>query len=179
MENIAFDAAPEEVAPAPTGIGTQVTEIAREHWPAALRGVAILLIALFALFGVLRPLARRATGLANAPALPAATVAGARLPTVQEMEGQIEAELDGPNGARILAPGSRERSQWIMLVKTLAYDAAMFDEGVRTACTGRGRSVPVLPADTGRQLFDAVLLLDERWRQVPWHGTLELELPDA
>jgi hypothetical protein len=59
-----------------------------------------------------------------------------------------------------------------------AFDAAMFDEGVRTACTGRGRSVPALPADIGRQLFDAVLLLDERWRQVPWHGTLELELPD-
>jgi hypothetical protein len=59
-----------------------------------------------------------------------------------------------------------------------AFDGAMFDEGVRTACTGRGRSVPALPADIGRQLFDAVLLLDERWRQVPWHGTLELELPD-
>lgn len=60
-----------------------------------------------------------------------------------------------------------------------AFDTAMFDEGVRTACTGRGRSVPALPANIGRQLFDAVLLLDERWRQVPWHGTLELELPDA
>ena len=60
-----------------------------------------------------------------------------------------------------------------------AFDTAMFDEGVRTACTGRGRSVPALPADIGRQLFDAVLLLDERWRQVPWHGALELELPDA
>lgn len=94
VENIAFDAAPEDVAPAPTGIGTQVTEIAKEHWPAALRGLAIFLVAIFALFGVLRPLARRATGLAAAPALPAPTAAGARLPTVQEMEGQIEAELD-------------------------------------------------------------------------------------
>lgn len=59
-----------------------------------------------------------------------------------------------------------------------AFDAAMFDEGVRTACTGRDRSVPALPADAGRRLFDAVLLLDARWRQVPWHGTLELDLPD-
>jgi hypothetical protein len=59
-----------------------------------------------------------------------------------------------------------------------AFDGAMFDEGVRTACTSRGRSVPALPVDTGRQLFDAVLLLDERWRQVGWHRTLELELPD-
>lgn len=59
------------------------------------------------------------------------------------------------------------------------FDAAMFAEGVRTACTGRGRSVPGLAPDVGRQLFNAVLALDERWRQVPWHGTLELELPDA
>jgi hypothetical protein len=58
------------------------------------------------------------------------------------------------------------------------FDAALFDEGVRTACTGRGRSVPALPADAGRQLLDAVRALDARWQQVSWHGTLELELPD-
>jgi hypothetical protein len=58
-----------------------------------------------------------------------------------------------------------------------AFDAALFDEGVRTVCTARGRSVPALPADAGRRLFDAALELDARWRQVPWHGTLELELP--
>lgn len=61
----------------------------------------------------------------------------------------------------------------------LADQAAMFDEGVRTACTGRGRSVPALPADAGRRMLDAVPALDARWQQVPWHGTLELELPDA
>jgi flagellar M-ring protein FliF len=94
VENIAFDTAPEELAPAPTGIGTQMTEIAREHWPSALRGVAIFFVAMFALFGVLRPLARRAGGLTTVPALPAAASSAARLPTVQEMEGQIEAELD-------------------------------------------------------------------------------------
>jgi len=59
-----------------------------------------------------------------------------------------------------------------------AFDTAMFDEGVRTACTGRGRSVPALPADAGRRMFDAVLALDARWQQVPWHGALELDLPD-
>jgi hypothetical protein len=59
-----------------------------------------------------------------------------------------------------------------------AFDAAMFDEGVRTACTSRGRSVPALPAGIGRQLFDTVLELDAKWQQVPWHGTLELDLPD-
>ncbi|PQP01101.1 hypothetical protein C5614_06055 [Massilia phosphatilytica] len=58
------------------------------------------------------------------------------------------------------------------------FDPAMFDEGVRTACTGRGRSVPALPADSGRRMFDAVLALDARWQQVPWYGTLELDLPD-
>ncbi|HWB28896.1 MAG TPA: flagellar basal-body MS-ring/collar protein FliF [Vicinamibacterales bacterium] len=94
VENIAFDAAPETPEPPPAGFGTQVTDIAKEHWPAALRGLAIFLVAVFALFGVLRPLARRATGLASAPALPAPTASAARLPTVQEMEGQIEAELD-------------------------------------------------------------------------------------
>lgn len=94
VENIAFDAAPEAPEPPPAGFGTQVTDIAKEHWPAALRGLAIFLVAIFALFGVLRPLARRATGLATAPALPAAAATAARLPTVQEMEGQIEAELD-------------------------------------------------------------------------------------
>ena len=57
-----------------------------------------------------------------------------------------------------------------------AFDAAMFEEGVRTACAARGRSVPILPADAGRQLFDAVLALDARWRAVPPYGTLALEL---
>ena len=41
-----------------------------------------------------------------------------------------------------------------------------------------GRSVPALPADAGRWMFDAVLALDARCQQVPWHGTLELDLPD-
>lgn len=95
VENIAFDSSPDDLTPVPpAGIGTQVTEIAKEHWPSALRGLAIFLVAIFALFGVLRPLARRATGLASAPALPAPASSAARLPTVQEMEGQIEAELD-------------------------------------------------------------------------------------
>lgn len=59
---------------------------------------------------------------------------------------KIEAELDGPNGARILAPGSKERSQWIMLVKTLAYDAAMFDDAVAILA----RFLAVEPADNNQ-----------------------------
>jgi hypothetical protein len=59
-----------------------------------------------------------------------------------------------------------------------AFDDAMFLEGVRAACAARGRPVPALPDGAGPALFAAVLALDARWRQVPWHGTLELDLPD-
>lgn len=41
---------------------------------------------------------------------------------------KIDAELTGPNGARILSPDNRQRGQWISLIKTLGYDAAMFEE---------------------------------------------------
>jgi flagellar M-ring protein FliF len=94
VENIAFETAPEEPAAADPGFGQQVMELGREHWTSALRGLAILIIALVALFGVLRPLARRATGMSGPPALPAGAGTAARLPTVQEMEGQIDAEID-------------------------------------------------------------------------------------
>jgi flagellar M-ring protein FliF len=94
VENIAFDPTPEDPLPDAPGMTTQLTDIARQYWPSAVRGVAIFLVALFAIFGVLRPLVRHAGGLAAAPALPAAGGSAARLPTVQEMEGQIEAELD-------------------------------------------------------------------------------------
>lgn len=93
VENIAFEAAPAEPEPAAPGIGTQAVELAQRYWPSAVRGLAIFFIAIFALFGVLRPLVRRAGTLATVPALPAPAPA-ARLPTVREMEGQIEAELD-------------------------------------------------------------------------------------
>jgi flagellar M-ring protein FliF len=105
VENIAFETVAETPEPTPPGIGQQVLEVGKNYWPQALRGLAIVTIALVALFGVLRPLARRAAALAApAPALP--QVAGAspspRLPTVQEMEGQIDAELDA-----LAAPGGR------------------------------------------------------------------------
>jgi flagellar M-ring protein FliF len=94
VENIAFDVAPEAVEPAAPGMGVQMVDSLKRYWPSALRGAAILLVAAFALFGVLRPLARRAGGLANRPALPALAAPGGRLPTIGELEGQIEAELD-------------------------------------------------------------------------------------
>jgi flagellar M-ring protein FliF len=105
VENIAFDVpATDAPAPKPT-IVQQFTDLLKTHGLGALRGLAIVGIALFALFGVLRPIARHATKLNQAPELPAAAgAAAARLPTVQEMEGQIEAELDaaGPGSPRRL-----------------------------------------------------------------------------
>jgi flagellar M-ring protein FliF len=94
VENIAFDA-PQDAPPAaaPTMV-QELTQSLKQQWPMLLRGGAILLVAVLALFGVLRPLARRAGTLSTTPALPAPAANAARLPTVQEMEGQIDAELD-------------------------------------------------------------------------------------
>jgi flagellar M-ring protein FliF len=95
VENIPFDmpeALPEPLAP---GMGEQVTTVLKQYGPTALRLTAILGVALFALFGILRPLSRRALGMSTQAALPAAG-ASARLPTVSEMEGKIEAGQAGP-----------------------------------------------------------------------------------
>jgi flagellar M-ring protein FliF len=101
VENISFETPAEIAEPPAPGFSDQAMDIVRTHWPAALRGVAIMLLASFAIFGVLRPLARRAGSIAAAPALPAAAAA-ARLPTVQEMEGAIESELDARAGPKRL-----------------------------------------------------------------------------
>jgi flagellar M-ring protein FliF len=104
VENIAFEAVPEMLEPVEPGMGTQAMDLVKVHWLSGVRLVAVLLIAAFAFFGVLRPLISRVGGLASAPALPAAAGAGARLPTVSEMEGQIDAELDAmssPEGRRM------------------------------------------------------------------------------
>ncbi|MCC7010569.1 MAG: flagellar M-ring protein FliF [Acidobacteria bacterium] len=95
VENIAFDATPLEAAPAEPTIGQQVLQQVKLYWPAALRLVGVVGIAFVALFGVIRPLTRAMTSTVTPAALPAPAGASARLPTVKEMEGQIEAELDG------------------------------------------------------------------------------------
>ena len=99
VENISFEVPAEIPEPPAPGFSDQAMEILKTQWPAALRGVAILLLASFAIFGVLRPLARQAGPLAVTPALPAAAAA-ARLPTVQEMEGAIESELEAKGGGQ-------------------------------------------------------------------------------
>jgi flagellar M-ring protein FliF len=99
VENIAFDVAPAEPEPPKPTVMQQFTDALKEQWPGALRGIAIFGLAMLALFGVLRPIARAATRTVTPAALPATAGAvpgasGARLPTVKDLEGQIEAELD-------------------------------------------------------------------------------------
>ncbi|MFO7302589.1 MAG: flagellar basal-body MS-ring/collar protein FliF [Acidobacteriota bacterium] len=93
VENIPFGVVPEN-APAPTGFGGRALELLEQHWRTLVNAVVVLLVAAFAFFGVLRPLAAKLGRSVEPPALPAAATAGARLPTVSEMEGQLEAELD-------------------------------------------------------------------------------------
>lgn len=57
------------------------------------------------------------------------------------------------------------------------FDEAAFLDGLRDACQARGRSVPVLAAGTGETLFGQALVLNTRWQQIPFHGTLVLEMP--
>lgn len=40
---------------------------------------------------------------------------------------KLEAEIDGTNGAEILAPGMAQRGQWVGLIKALAYEPHMFE----------------------------------------------------
>jgi flagellar M-ring protein FliF len=94
VENIAFEETPIEDAPPPIGkwqqYGPQVIEVGRIG--------GIVAIGLFALFGVIRPLIKSALG---APTLPAGAVVRAGAPgapaaalrTVEDLEGEIDAEL--------------------------------------------------------------------------------------
>ncbi len=103
VENIAFEIAPDTIEPAP-GIGTQALDVVKDHWLSGVRVAAVLLIAAFAFFGVLRPLVSRIGVVTKVPELPAPVAVGARLPTVSEMEGQIDAEFDAmvtPEGRRL------------------------------------------------------------------------------
>jgi len=59
-----------------------------------------------------------------------------------------------------------------------AFDEALFLDGVRSACEVRSRRVPALPPGLGKVLFEQAQALNARWQQVPFHGTLELEMTD-
>lgn len=58
------------------------------------------------------------------------------------------------------------------------FDDALFLDGVRSACAARGRSTPALADGIGATLYAQALALDARWRDVPFHGALELAMPD-
>ena len=90
IENMSFETPAVEVDPPAPGMGSQILDGAKQHWPSALRTIGVIVVALIALFGIIRPLAKRATTMAATPALPAAAVAAARLPTISEMEGQMD-----------------------------------------------------------------------------------------
>jgi len=102
IENMSFEVPPVEPEPEPVGVGSQVMDQVKSYGPSAFRTIGILLIALFALFGIIRPLARRATAIAATPALPAPAVAASRLPTISEMEGQMDDDMRGDKRLPVL-----------------------------------------------------------------------------
>ncbi len=58
------------------------------------------------------------------------------------------------------------------------FDAESFHEGVRAACAARSASMPVLDGiDIEQQLLDGVIALNGRWQQLPYHASLELDMP--
>ena len=57
------------------------------------------------------------------------------------------------------------------------FDAAMFDEGVASACAVRDCAPPVLAPGAGKQLYDAVIVLGQRWQALPFHTALTLAMP--
>lgn len=53
----------------------------------------------------------------------------------------------------------------------------MFDEGVASACAVRDCAPPILAAGAGQQLYDAVIVLGQRWQALPFHTALTLDMP--
>jgi hypothetical protein len=59
-----------------------------------------------------------------------------------------------------------------------AFDPGQFAEGINGACAARGRGAPDLSGiDVEKVLYGGVLELNTRWQQVPYFGTLELDMP--
>jgi hypothetical protein len=57
------------------------------------------------------------------------------------------------------------------------FDADMFASGVEGACAARRHSFPDLAMiDVREQLFERTLALGQRWQQLPFYATLELEM---
>jgi plasmid stabilization system protein ParE len=88
-------------------------------------------------------------------------------------------------------PNNREATDQAIQVEALveslqaqlwsgAFDREMFMEGLRGACSVRGRDVPDLTGiDLEQVLYRRALELGARWQQVPFYGSLEVELEHA
>jgi flagellar M-ring protein FliF len=98
VDSIAFDTpVAVDAGPEPSGMNTVWEEVrtqVRDNGLSALRTVGVLVIAVVAIFGFLRPMARKALTAPPPPsALPAAAaagMAGGRITTVQELEGRLD-----------------------------------------------------------------------------------------
>jgi flagellar M-ring protein FliF len=93
VDSIAFDTPAEpDASPAPSGFAgfaDDAKKMVLTNGMSAVRLVGTLGLASLAIFGFLRPMARRALALPKPPAaLPAAAAAGGRPPTVAELEGR-------------------------------------------------------------------------------------------
>ena len=82
VENIAFDSPPEEPPAPPTTWKQTMSEFGRDYGMSAFRTVAVLTLALAAIFGVLRPMSKRAMVLQREISAPKTD----RVRTIQEME---------------------------------------------------------------------------------------------
>jgi len=59
-----------------------------------------------------------------------------------------------------------------------SFDAAMFEAGLEGACAMRSRAAPELGGiDVRTQLYGAVIALAERWQGLPFHASMELDMP--
>jgi len=57
------------------------------------------------------------------------------------------------------------------------FDAQQFLDGLTAACAARRHSVPNLAMlDSHEELYQRVIALGERWQEVPYFGSLELEM---
>lgn len=61
-----------------------------------------------------------------------------------------------------------------------AFDESAFMDGLEAACAMRERAAPALDGlDLEQNLFGAVMELGQRWQQVPFYGSLELEMKNV
>ncbi len=59
-----------------------------------------------------------------------------------------------------------------------SFDDAMFRDGLEGACAMRARTAPDLGGvDVRTQLYGAVIALAERWQGLPFHASMELDMP--